>query len=148
MYLEELGSAIKESGLEHKFRIDQIKEKYGCYDSETEVLTKNGWKHFKDVSFDDYIATLNAENGFLEYQNPTDIISEEYHGKMYRLENRGISLCVTPNHNLYVSKGSYYNGAKNNEKRTYPFELTTPDTYFGKDKRFKKGCLWNGIVPT
>ena len=143
---KEIKKELKKHKFLYKYRIFQIKEKWGCYDTETEVLTKDGWKYFKDITKDDEIATLNSEE-YLEYQKPTDIIVYNYEGPMYRLENRGVSLKVTPNHNLYVAKGSYYNGSKNNEKRVYPFELTTPETYFGKDKRFKKGCKWEGIVP-
>ena len=143
---KEIKAELKKHKFLYKYRITQIKEKFGCYDTETEVLTKDGWKYFKDVTKEDEIATLNSEEQ-LEYQKPTDVIAYNYEGPMYRLENRGVSLKVTPNHNLYVAKGSYYNGSKNNEKRVYPFELTTPETYFGKDKRFKKGCKWEGIVP-
>lgn len=143
---KEIKKELKKYNFLYKYRITQIKEKFGCYDTETEVLTKDGWKYFKDVTKDDEIATLNSEE-YLEYQKPTDIIAYNYEGPMYRLENRGVSLKVTPNHNLYVAKGSYYNGSKNNEKRVYPLELTIPETYFGKDKRFKKGCKWEGVIP-
>ena len=143
---KEIKKALLEDGGRKKlynYRISQIKEKFGCYDFETEVLTKEGWKHFEDITYDDYIATLNKNNE-LEYHKPSDIIKYHYEGKMYVLENRGVDIKVTPNHNLYVSKGSYYNGSKNNEKKEYDFELCTPDKYFGKDKRFKKGCIWIG----
>ncbi len=144
MMCEEIYNALVECDGLGDYRIEQIKEKYGCYDSETEVLTKDGWKYFKDLTYSDEIATLNEKDETLEYQKPTDIIAYKYSGKMYHLENRGISLMVTPNHNLYVSKGSYFNGSKNNLKRTYSYELCTPDKYYLKDKRFKKGCNWNG----
>ena len=127
----------------YDYRVIQIKEKYGCYDDQTEVLTEDGWKFFKDITFNDKFATLGNDDETLIYQSPIDIINESYEGKMYHLENRGISLVVTPNHNLYVAKGSYYNH-KNNQKRLYPFELCNPNKYFGKDKRFKKGCKWIG----
>ena len=144
MMCEEIKQELVRCDYLDEYMIIQIKEKYGCYDGETEVLTKDGWKYFKDLTYSDEIATLNEKDETLEYQKPTDIIAYKYSGKMYHLENRGISLMVTPNHNLYVSKGSYFNGNKNNLKRTYSYELCTPDKYYLKDKRFKKGCNWNG----
>lgn len=36
--------------------LDQGRE--GCYDKETEVLTKSGWKYFADATVDDEIMTL------------------------------------------------------------------------------------------
>lgn len=145
MMFEEIDEVLKRTN--SKIYIEQIKEKFGCYDTETQVLTKLGWKYFEDVTQEDEIATLNPETNQLEYYRYLDKIKYHYKGKMYYLENRGVNLCVTPNHNLYVSKGSYFNGKKNNEKRVYEYELTTPDKYFGKDKRFKKGCQWTGRIP-
>lgn len=124
--------------------VHQIKEKFGCYDEETRVLTKEGFKYFKNVSYEDKVATLNS-NGEVEYHRPSDIISYHYEGDMYRLKTRGVDLLVTPNHNLYVAKGSYYNGNYTPPKRVdYNFELTTYQKYFGKNKRFLKGFNWKG----
>lgn len=123
----------------------QVKQKWGCYDTKTQVLTKNGWKYFKDISKTDMIATLK-DNEYLEYQLPTDIIKYKYNGKMYKLVSRGIDLLVTPNHNLYVSKPPTINGRYKPNKYTYfPFELTTYEKYFGKNKMFKKSAIWNGV---
>lgn len=144
---EEIREALIEDNDLDRWRIVQLKEKYGCYDPETEVLTKDGWKHFADVTMDDEFATLDSDGETLIYQRPTDIIAEHYCGKMYHLENRGVNFLVTENHNLYVAQGSYFNYAKNNEKRLYPFEFARPDKYFGKDKRFKKGATWVGENP-
>ncbi len=146
-YLKDLKEAAIKDGYLKSLRITQLKEKWGCYDEITEVLTKNGWKLFSNVTYEDEIATLNPNTQYLEYHKPTDLIAYKYTGPMYRLENRGVSLNVTPNHNLYVSKGSYFYAKKGNLKVTYPFELCTPDKYFGKDKRFLKGCKWEGIQP-
>ena len=155
---KEIKQALKKHNYLYNYRIMQIKEKYGCYDEKTEILTLSGWKYFKDLNDEEIVATLNPKTHVLEYQKITDKISYDYDGKMYRLKNRGVDLLVTPNHNLYVAKGSYYDGSKNNKKREYNLELTTPDTYFveggqnysgvhtyfGKDKRFLKGCYWEG----
>lgn len=125
----------------------QVKEKFGCYDEETEVLTKNGWKCFKDVNFTDEIATLR-DGEFLEYQKPTDIVSYDYSGDMYKLKTRGVNLLITPNHNLYVAKGSSYNGkkAKGQMRKDNLFELTTYEKFFNKNKCFKKGAIWDGTL--
>jgi len=122
----------------------QVKEKFGCYDSETEVLTENGWKKFSDVTYDDKVATLK-DGELLEYETPTDIIKYDYDGEMYRLKTRGVDLLVTPNHQLYISKGTYWNGRyKPPKKIEYPFELVDYKKYYGENKRFKKGAIWKG----
>lgn len=125
-------------------QICQVKEKFGCYDEKTEVLTKSGWKYFKDVTTRDLIATLK-DGEYLEYNNPTDIISYKYDGLMYKIKTRGVNLLVTPNHNLYVAKGSYYNGKYKPPKRVdYDFELSTYTKFFNKNKAFKKDAKWIG----
>ena len=40
-----------------------------CYDGETEIFTKNGWKNIKEIKKEDNIATLNTNNNQLEYHN-------------------------------------------------------------------------------
>lgn len=74
---------------------------YGeCYDDQTEILTREGFKFFKDVSFEDEIATLNIENKKIEYHQPNDIQKLEYNGEMYLIQARSQDLCITPNHSL------------------------------------------------
>ena len=75
-----------------------------CFDGETEVLTKDGWKYFKDVGWDDVFATYNEYTNSLEYQKPTDVIHEKYEGPMVSVSDRGINLFVTPNHRMWVKR--------------------------------------------
>lgn len=73
-----------------------------CYDKETEVLTKYGWKYFKNLTYNDEIATFNQTTKQLEYQKPTDIMVYPYKGKMYKVETNQIDLKVTPEHKMFV----------------------------------------------
>src|SRR5258706_132611 len=74
-----------------------------CYDDRTEVLTRSGWKLFKDVSYDDEIATRQFADPHIVYEKPTALTSYLYEGPMYGLEQRRIDLCVTPNHRMVTS---------------------------------------------
>ena len=85
-----------------------------CFDEETEILTKEGWKRYDQYSLDDEFVTLNEE-GYLEYQRPSHINITEYNGPMHLLESRRYSLCVTPNHRLY---GKFNGKLTKFEKRT------------------------------
>lgn len=75
-----------------------------CYDSETEILTENGW-----VKFPEYldsaikVATLNPSTDTFEWQTPTDIIHMPYSGDMVYTHTCYLDSMVTPNHNHYVS---------------------------------------------
>lgn len=68
-----------------------------CYLPNMEVLTKEGWKDFKDLTLSDYLAT-STKNEVLEYQKPSRIIQKDYSGRVFNI--RG--LAVTENHNLYL----------------------------------------------
>ena len=76
-----------------------------CYDLETEILTRSGWKFPKELTLDDYIYTLNRD-GIGEWHKPTNIFFKEFKGKMWSYNSRTLSLRVTPNHRvLYTYAG-------------------------------------------
>lgn len=81
----------------------------GCYDEQTEVLTKDGWKFWKDVTHKDIFITMNMKNKNIEYQEPTQLFDYEYVGDMVEIKNKNFDLLVTPNHNMLinVNKGTY-----------------------------------------
>ena len=72
-----------------------------CYDGETEILTRKGFKFFKDVTYDDEIATRSVD-GIMQYQKPTYIHSYEHKGEMYQVKSRNIDLLTTPHHRMLV----------------------------------------------
>ena len=73
-----------------------------CFDDQTEVLTRLGFKYFEDVNLRDEIATLNS-NGYMEYHNPTDKQIFDHDGDLLYFDTRVISLAVTEDHNLYYT---------------------------------------------
>lgn len=75
-----------------------------CYSEDTRVLTKKGFMLFSQLSYEDEIATLNPQTGFLEYQRPTRIISYAHKGPMVHFGSPYVNLMVTPNHRMYCSR--------------------------------------------
>ncbi len=108
-----------------------------CYDKDTEVLTEDGWKLFKDILLLDKIATLNPETNQIEYFNPMKIIQYYYNEKMLHFKGKGIDLMVTPNHRIYASK--HYSG---NTFRT--FDFYNAEDLIGKQFKLKKDAKWIG----
>lgn len=126
------------------FRYDKKKgtDHVDCYDDKTEVLTKEGWKLFSDISKSDIIATLNKD-GYLEYQHPTDIISYNYQGKMIKINNKQINLCITPNHKVYVSPSKQ----KKKPRHIYlwnNYSLIPISEILDKHVAYKRNALWKG----
>ena len=73
-----------------------------CFDENTEILTENGWKLFKDLKESERVATLNLKENLFEWEIPLNIIKEDYNGEMFHFIARSFDLMVTPNHKLLV----------------------------------------------
>ena len=73
---------------------------HNCYSDDTEILTENGWKLFKDLEKDEKVLTLNPTTMEMEYHIP-----DEYHKYMvdddlYHFTTKGIDLLVTGDHSM------------------------------------------------
>ena len=86
---------------------------YGfCYDEETEILTREGWKLFADLRGDEEVATRSANKEF-QWQLPTAYVHQPYSGQMFHFHSRSVDLLVTPEHRMLInSMPSVANGGK------------------------------------
>jgi len=108
-----------------------------CYDDQTEVLTDDGWKYFKDLTHDENVMTLNQETNKIQYQHPVRYISEPYVGKLNVGSNKLINYAVTPNYNMYVSKVDDLTHKK------LSYQLVTSETVHGNNLHFKRDGIWD-----
>lgn len=88
-------------------RIPRVGDKFTCYDEETQVLTKDSWKYFKDLKASDLVA--NVDSGKIVYETPSEIVCYKYEGPMISINNSNIDLKITPNHRMWVSNEDQYN---------------------------------------
>lgn len=86
-----------------------------CFDSETDVLTREGWKRFADITPADPLATVSLEADTLEYQLPTQLINNPHNGAMLHFgggPRQKLDLLVTPRHRMVeTERGSNGEGA-------------------------------------
>jgi len=110
----------------------------GCYDDQTEVLTDNGWKLFKDLK-KEKICTLNPETEEIEFHKPELLVSFSHHKKLVSVKNQTLDIAVTLDHNMYVST---QHNARNKKNK---FELIK-----AKDLQYqsliKRTGNWTGIT--
>lgn len=114
-----------------------------CYDDKTRVLTDSGYKYFKDVTYDDSLATLNLETEELEYHKPEKLVSFDRDDKMISIQGSLFDICVNPEHKMVV---------RNKDSRDWnlkPLKDILSKNRDGKliiqDKfRAKKNCKWTG----
>lgn len=78
-----------------------MRDRHGCFDAATDVLTYDGWKAWETVDGTERFLTLSP-GGRIEYQRATRVVNEVYRGPMVRLESDQIDLLVTPDHRVLV----------------------------------------------
>jgi len=79
-----------------------MRDRHGCYDDATEVLTLTGWKYWPDVTSEEVFATREPD-GRLEYQHALRLVRKEYRGHMIGFKGTSIDLLVTPDHRILAS---------------------------------------------
>jgi hypothetical protein len=113
-----------------------------CYDDQTEVLTKVGWKFFKEVTDKDLVMTKNFDTNVIEYQKPSKRIVREHDGDMYLYENQNVNFCVTPEHIIPCRKRYGYDGLiyKGEHRVTAKYLFENTSKHYAVDLRAK----WDG----
>ena len=84
-------------------------------------------------SDDSEVATLNKNTDQLEYKKPTHIHHyDNYQGKMYEIQNSNISLNVTGNHRMLVSK------TYGRKRKWLPYDYEKAEDIIGKHRKYKR----------
>jgi thymidylate synthase (FAD) len=79
-----------------------MRDRHGCYDDKTDVLTATGWKSWPEVTGDELFAT-RSRDGRLEYQPALRVVHKEYCGHMIGFKGMSIDMLVTPDHRVLAS---------------------------------------------
>jgi len=140
-YLRNVLSSLHGSVLEHvsfSFTLHNI-SRVCCYDSDTEVLTSDGWIPWPKIDGTETFATVNPETGALEYQKATDVYHGDYHGRMYRVRSEQVDLLVTPNHRMWVQRHDTQ-AARRGEQ---PYMIETAEDILHKRVRYQKTAHWD-----
>lgn len=130
-----------------------------CVSSDTEILTKEGWKTYKELKEGELIATFNLQTHELEYQPIEKLNVYNYEGELLRFVGRKGEILVTPNHRIVRKKFN-----KNEYTITPAIELTNIKTSFSIPAagEYKEGnevcedefiqlCAWiiaEGVIPS
>lgn len=83
---------------------DSLQYVYGCLDSKTEILTKNGWKKYTDISKGELVACWDSNTGEVFLDQIRDIYIYKYNGDLISIKNQDVDLLLTPNHRVYNKK--------------------------------------------
>ena len=111
-----------------------------CYDAETEVLTRDGWKAWPEVDGTEAFATVSPDTGVLEYQHATEHFVGDYDGAMYRVRSEQVDLLVTPNHRMWVKAHDTQASRRGEE----PYRVRLAHEISGKRVAYQKTAIWQG----
>lgn len=88
--------------LKHVYSTFLFREDRGCcYDDKTKVLTRNGWKYFKNVNPDDEYYTTDVY-GTPCWLKAKEIVIKDFDGFLDHWKSTQVDLMVTPNHNMWL----------------------------------------------
>ena len=90
---------IEDAGFEIR---DMIAWVYGCYSEDTECLTKEGWKHYTQLSKNDLIMQWDSNTDEFSWTNPLEIFVYDAPKSMVRFSNRHTDQLLTENHRVYL----------------------------------------------
>src|SRR2546425_11417509 len=96
-----------------------MRDRHGCYDDATEVLTEAGWKAWPKVIGDELFATRTID-GHLEYQPALRLVRKEYRGHMIGFKGMSLDLMVTPDHRVLASGMTTREGRQRPQYRLSP----------------------------
>src|SRR5919202_104414 len=115
-----------------------LRERHGCYDDATEVLTDEGWKPWPVVTGGELFATRSIA-GRLEYQPALRLVRKEYRGHMIGFKGLSVDLLVTPDHRVLAASTTTRGG------RTAPvFRLRPAHSVLWKSHRHIATATWRG----
>ena len=85
-----------------------------CFDEETEILTENGFKLFKDLDEKEKVAQVDKETLEITFTKPEAYQTYDFDGDMYYYKTKTCDLAVTPDHRmLFANDTKFYGGDYN-----------------------------------
>lgn len=108
-----------------------------CFDDQTEILTEDGWRLFRDLQPGQKVAQLR--DGKTEFVEPMGYHAAPYQGDMMGFEGEGVDFLVTPDHRMHVSR-------RRTRKRIWgEYELARCEEIYGKHLvRVQRDAGWEG----
>lgn len=94
-----IACAIEEAGFEIR---DTLMWLYGCYSSDTQVLTDKGWKYFYELDKTEKILQWDKNTNLLNWYQPKEYFEYNIDDDMVHLKNRNTDQLITKNHSVYA----------------------------------------------
>jgi DNA modification methylase len=83
---------------------DSLMWTYACVDESTEVLTKDGWKHYSDSLESQHILCYDKETDSFNWEKPNHVFKYQISDTVYRIQSDYTDQLVTRNHRVLVER--------------------------------------------
>jgi hypothetical protein len=111
-------------------------DKIQCFDSQTEILTDNGWKKYNTILKTDKVLSLNIKTNVADYYPISKIFSYNYDGVAYQIKtNHDYNFIFTPNHRFLYKKFR--------DNKWILDKLTDKELNYNHYINFKDSFIWN-----
>ena len=99
---------------------------FGCYSSDTEVLTDKGWVFWPEVTKDTVLAAFDLESGLVNFEIPSAVQRWDYEGKMYYSEE--LDLLVSPDHRIIFKQ-------RENQEGEFKLKILTAEEFYNRKQK-------------
>ena len=105
-----------------------------CYSEDTEVLTEEGWKKYKEVK-NLKIAQFNPSDKTIKFLPHKGLYEYNCSKKMYHFKDRRSDILVTPNHAMLIKpeKQNHYKKINAEEIISYRFNVRNSGEFMSKE---------------
>lgn len=118
-----------------------------CYDEETECWTKEGWKKYTELSYNDELLSLNHETQEMCYSGIENIIVRDNDEEMYSFKSGNIDLLVSAKHRCYAVHNFIPNlkfGERiRNRQRNHKENIVLAENISSASYIPRSGYVWN-----
>lgn len=80
-----------------------------CYDSETEVLTEQGFMRHDEWKPGIRVACYNPDTQLIEWHEPEELRAFYYNGDMIQFKHQQVDVLVTPHHRMWTAPAVQWN---------------------------------------
>ena len=111
-----------------------------CFSDDTQILTKSGWKDYKDIVIGEETMSINPVNREIEWKRITRKVVLEHNGEMVQVggDKNAIDALVTPDHDFWIATDG-----KTEMRKVKAKNLPKSTT-----QKIPRTGIWNGITPT
>jgi PBSX family phage portal protein len=96
-----------------------------CHSSDTEYLTRSGWKTFDQIEEGLEVGTYDPDKGELVFEVPSARHVFDHDGTLCHINNRGFDALVTPNHTLWLRPSVSKTRAEKNWRKVFAQDVVT-----------------------